>query len=88
VVTTDQAREPVIVEGHAEVVVDPAQLALVLAAENEKYATNYGPDLLDPAVNTWWRIVPNRAFGLTVDDFAGSPTKWVFASADGSGAES
>jgi nitroimidazol reductase NimA-like FMN-containing flavoprotein (pyridoxamine 5'-phosphate oxidase superfamily) len=78
VITTDQAREPIVVEGRAELVVDRAQLAAVLAAENRKYSTNYGPELLDPEVNSSFRIVPLWAFGLAEDDFTGSPTKWVF----------
>jgi hypothetical protein len=80
-VSTDQAREPVIVEGHAELVVDRTRLAELLAAENIKYATNYGPELLDPEVNAAFRIVPHWAFGLTEADFSGSPTKWIFDNA-------
>jgi general stress protein 26 len=78
VVTTDQPREPVVVEGHAELIVDRAHLAEVLAAENAKYSTDYGEELLDPAVNASFRVVPHWAFGLAEDDFSGSPTKWVF----------
>jgi len=77
-VTTDQAREPVVLEGHGELVADPDRLAELLVAENAKYGTSYGPEMLDPAVNATFRIVPRRAFGLTEDDFTGSPTKWVF----------
>jgi general stress protein 26 len=79
-VTTDQAREPVVLEGHAELVVDRERLAEVLSAENTKYGTDYGPELLDPDVNASFRIVPHWAFGLAEDDFSGSPTKWVFRS--------
>jgi general stress protein 26 len=78
VVTTDQAKEPVVLEGHGELVVDREQLAEVLAAENTKYSTNYGPELLDPAINASFRIVPHWAFGLASDDFSGSPTRWEF----------
>jgi hypothetical protein len=78
VVTTDQAREPVVLEGHAERVVHRARLAEVLAAENAKYATSYGEEMVDPEVNAWFRIVPHWAFGLASDDFAGSPTRWDF----------
>ncbi len=78
VVTTDQAREPVVVEGRAELVVDAELLAAALAAENAKYSTNYGSELVDPEVNSWFRIVPTWAFGLVQEDFTGSPTRWVF----------
>jgi hypothetical protein len=77
-VTTDRAHEPVMLEGVAQVVVDPARLAEVLAAENAKYGTDYGIELFDPAVNATFRIVPVWAFGLEESDFSGSPTKWVF----------
>lgn len=79
VVTTDRPREPVIVEGDAELVVATDHLAAVLAAENAKYGTDYGPELLDPERNATFRVVPSCAFGLAEDDFCGSPTKWVFA---------
>ncbi len=58
VITTDRAQEPVVVEGHAELVADSTSLAAALAAENQKYATNYGAELVDPDVNAWFRIVP------------------------------
>jgi general stress protein 26 len=77
-VTTDQAKEPVVVDGHAELVAEPALLAAVLAAENAKYATSYGPEMLDPEINATFRIVAHWAFGLAENDFEGSPTKWVF----------
>jgi nitroimidazol reductase NimA-like FMN-containing flavoprotein (pyridoxamine 5'-phosphate oxidase superfamily) len=80
VMTTDHVAEPVIVEGRAELVVDRARLADVLATENAKYSTDYGPELLDPAVNSSFRIVPRSAFGLITDDFTGSPTRWTFTS--------
>lgn len=78
VVTTDQARQPVVVEGQARLVTDRDKLAEVLAAENAKYSTAYGPELLDPDVNACFQIVPRWVFALADDDFTGSPTKWVF----------
>ena len=78
VVTTENAHEPVVLEGTAEIVRDPEALARLLALENAKYSTNYGIDLLDPAVNATIRVRPRWAFGLASDDFTGSPTRWVF----------
>lgn len=78
VITTDRPREPVVVEGIAEVVVDRDRLAEVLAAENAKYATDFGPETLDPAVNSTFRVPPTWAFGLDEADFTGSPTRWDF----------
>lgn len=79
VVTTDAASAPVVLEGEAELITDPERLAQLLAAENTKYGTDYGPDLLDPAVNAAFRITPRAAFGLIEEDFTGSPTRWLFA---------
>jgi PPOX class probable F420-dependent enzyme len=78
VLSTDNAYEPVVVEGDAEVIADLDTLAEILALENGKYATNYGMDLFDPAVNTCFRVRPRWAFGLDESDFTGSPTRWTF----------
>ena len=78
VMTTDEPRNPVVVEGVAAVVSDPGRLKAVLDAENAKYGTDYGIELLDPAVNTCFRFRPLWAFGLTEDDFTRSPTRWRF----------
>ena len=45
---------------------------------NTKYGTSYDPSFLDPDVNATFRISPEVVFGLTEDDFAGSPTRWTF----------
>jgi hypothetical protein len=41
--------------------------------------TDYGVDFLDPSVNATFRVAPSWVFGLTEDDFTGSPTRWTFA---------
>ena len=76
VVTTEDAADPVIMEGSAELVTEPEALATMLALENAKYDTNYTIDLLDPDVNSVYRVRPRWAFGLRHDDFTGSPTRW------------
>lgn len=78
VVTTDRAREPVVVDGTAERVGALEVIGRFLAASNAKYSTAYGPDFLDPAVNATFRVRPAWVFGLVEDDFDGSPTRWVF----------
>ena len=75
-VTTDNALEPVVVEGAADRVTDLAPIAGMLDVLNAKYETRYGVDFLDPAVNATFRVRPTWAFGLREDDFAGSPTRW------------
>jgi len=78
VVTTEDAADPVVLEGTAELVSEPEALATMLALENAKYDTNYTIDLLDPDVNAVYRVRPRWVFGLRHDDFTGSPTRWTF----------
>jgi PPOX class probable F420-dependent enzyme len=78
VVATEDAEEPVVVEGTAEVVTDPELLAAFLARINAKYDTTIGIDFLDPAVNVTVRVRPGKVIGLDEQDFDGSPTRWLF----------
>ena len=78
-VATDNAYEPVVLEGDAIVVTDPRQLQGALELENRKYGTDYGTEMIDPAHNTWFELRPMWAFALDEDDFTGSPTRWSFA---------
>jgi hypothetical protein len=80
-VSTDNAYEPVILEGDAMVVRDPGQLQRALDLENRKYGTDYGAEMLDPDHNTWFSLRPEWAFALDEHDFNGSPTRWSFAEA-------
>lgn len=79
VVTTEDAADPVVMEGSAELVTEPKVLATILALENAKYDTNYTIDLLDPEVNSVYRVRPRWAFALRHDDFTGSPTRWTLS---------
>ncbi len=76
VVATDDPLEPVVVDGVATQVTEPAALAAMLDAMNAKYETTYGLAFLDPAVNATFRIQPQWAVGLIERDFTGSPTRW------------
>lgn len=78
-VTTENASSPVVVDGTASLVTDMAALRALLDAENAKYGTNYGIEMLDPASNSAFRVQPYWAFALVADDFTGSPTRWTFA---------
>ncbi|HSS94343.1 MAG TPA: pyridoxamine 5'-phosphate oxidase family protein [Candidatus Dormibacteraeota bacterium] len=78
VVTTEDASNPVVVEGTAQLLTDPKHLELLLSLENAKYETDYKIDLLDPAVNSSFRVRPRWAFGIANGDFEGSPTRWEF----------
>jgi len=77
-ITTDDALEPVVVDGHAEVVQDAALIGAFLEAMNGKYGSSYEPSFLDPGVNATFRITPEVVIGLTEEDFVGSPTRWTF----------
>lgn len=81
-VSTDNAHEPVVLEGDAFVVDDPEQLRQALDLENRKYGTDYGAEMIDPDHNTWFALEPEWAFALDEDDFTGSPTRWSFAETD------
>jgi PPOX class probable F420-dependent enzyme len=77
-VSTEDAGDPVVMEGTATVVTDMPTITKLLAAINAKYETNIGIEFADPKVNSLFRITPVRAFGLKHDDFTGSPTRWTF----------
>jgi nitroimidazol reductase NimA-like FMN-containing flavoprotein (pyridoxamine 5'-phosphate oxidase superfamily) len=78
VLTTEDAMEPVVVNGTAEFVTDPEVIAAFLAGMNAKYDTNYKIDFLDPARNATVRMKLSSVFALRTDDFIGSPTRWTF----------
>ena len=77
--TTDNALEPVVVEGTAERVVDLDARTRFIGLTNAKYGTEYGVEFLDPDVNGTYRVTPTRVFGQVEADFAGSPTRWTFS---------
>jgi hypothetical protein len=78
VLTTDNALEPVVVEGRAERVADMTLIRRFTAAVNARYGTDYGTDFFDPDVNGCWRVAPVWVFALAERDFSGSPTRWRF----------
>jgi len=78
VVTTEDANNPVVLEGTSRLVTSPRELALMLELENAKYSTTYDIDMLDPTLNSSFRVRPLWAFGLQAGDFTGSPTRWEF----------
>jgi PPOX class probable F420-dependent enzyme len=78
VATTEDASDPVIMEGTAQVTTDADSIQRVLELMNEKYATDIGIEFLDPAVNATIRIIPRTVIGMRHGDFTGSPTRWTF----------
>lgn len=74
--STDNAWEPVVVEGTASTVTDLAARTRFITLLNTKYATSYPVEFTDPATTATILVRPRWAFGLTEDDFGGSPTSW------------
>jgi PPOX class probable F420-dependent enzyme len=79
-VTTEDASDPVIIEGRARIMTEAAVLRRVVDLMNAKYRTDIGVDFLDPDQNATIGISPDRVFSMRHSDFHGSPTKWVFES--------
>ena len=77
-VTTEDASDPVIIEGVARFVTEPVILQRVIDLMNAKYRTDLGVDFLDPAKNATIGVRPQRVFSMLHSDFTGSPTRWVF----------
>jgi PPOX class probable F420-dependent enzyme len=76
--STDNAFEPVILEGQATVVTDAEPIRRVLDALNAKYDAKLAPDFLNPTENATFRVDPDRAFGSLESDFTGTATRWRF----------
>jgi nitroimidazol reductase NimA-like FMN-containing flavoprotein (pyridoxamine 5'-phosphate oxidase superfamily) len=79
--SADNPLEPVVVQGTAVRVTDRDALLVMLDAENAKYGTSYGTDMVDPACNSVFRLSPDWVFALDSKDFAGSPTRFTFGPA-------
>ena len=77
-VTTDDARDPVVVDGTAERLTDGASIAAFVTAVNAKYDAGMSSDFQDPAVNGTFAVRPVRVIALSGADFPGSPTRWRF----------
>lgn len=77
--STEDPLEPVVVEGRVQRVIDSEALRRMLAAENAKYGTDYGVELVDPDSNSVFALRPEWVFALDSKDFTGSPTRFVFS---------
>lgn len=78
VVTTDNAVQPVVLQGIADIITDRNEIRGFLAAVNTKYSEAIDEEFLDPAVNATIRVRPEVVIALDDDDFIGSPTRWSF----------
>jgi PPOX class probable F420-dependent enzyme len=75
VVATEDANEPVVIEGSAELTADRDAVVDVAALMDAKYGGITAEFL---AANATIRVTPRWAFAIAHDDFTGSPTRWVF----------
>jgi PPOX class probable F420-dependent enzyme len=76
VLTTEEAVQPVVVDGRATVVTEEPRLRRFLDLANEKYVSSMDLAFLDPAVNATVRVDPAVVIGLDDDAFTDSPTRW------------
>jgi PPOX class probable F420-dependent enzyme len=81
-VSTDDALDPVVLEGTAQVRSGEPDRRRFLEVLNAKYSTGYGLDFLDGTENLCLRVEPTTVFGLLQHDFTGSPTRWSFPVGD------
>ena len=72
--TTDNAYEPVIVEGRAEL--DASAVQPFTDTANAKYETDMPVSFFEE--NHLYRLAPEKVIALTEADFTGSPTRWRF----------
>lgn len=77
--STENPLEPVVLQGRAQRVTERDALAAMLEAVNAKYGTDYGADMVDPASNSVFAVVPEWVFALDSSDFSGSPTRFTFS---------
>ena len=73
-VTTDDAANPVVVEGVAERIADPGAIEAVRVAMVAKYDYELSLDFL--LANAMFAVRPAKVIGLVEEDFTGSPTRW------------
>jgi Pyridoxamine 5'-phosphate oxidase len=75
VVATDDANEPVIIDGSAELVREHEAIERIAALMDAKYGGITAGFL---AANATIGVRPAWAFAIAHDDFTGSPTRWAF----------
>jgi hypothetical protein len=79
VATTDDPANPVIVEGEVATVLERDSIAAFAEWCDTKYETRYGVEFFGASDNACFRIEGATVFGISGQDFIGSPTKWVFS---------
>ena len=77
-ITTEDAANPVVVDGVAELMRAPAVIERFVALLNAKYDTAFEADFTDPVTLATVRVKPRTVFGTSREDFTGSATRWTF----------
>jgi len=75
-VATDDPRNPVVLDGVAELVTDHDAVERFADALNDKYRTGYPMTFFE--TNALVLVRPRSAFGVADDRFTESPTRWRF----------
>jgi hypothetical protein len=76
VITTDNPRQPVVVEGMVELIMGEGEIGRFTSWVNAKYETDLPVSFFRE--NACFRLDPRCAFGLDDADFTGTPTRWDF----------
>lgn len=77
-VSTEDAENPIVLDGDAELIANPALIAIFLNRINTKYRTNYSLEFMDPKLKVCYRVRPKTAIGVEEQNFTGSATRWRF----------
>ena len=77
-VTTEDASDPVIIEGTARIVTETVVIQRVVDLMNAKYHSDITLDFLNPEKNATIGVRPQRVFSMLHSDFTGSVTRWSF----------
>jgi hypothetical protein len=75
-ITTEDPREPVVVDGRVERVDDHARVAAFVGPYEAKYGPSGGLEFF--LANACFRLAPGVAFAMIEADFTGTPTRWTF----------
>jgi nitroimidazol reductase NimA-like FMN-containing flavoprotein (pyridoxamine 5'-phosphate oxidase superfamily) len=76
-ISTDNALQPVVVDGLAEVVTDRDAIAEFAQVSDAKYDVAYGVDFYASPDNICCRVAPISVFALDSERFTESPTRWT-----------
>ena len=76
--TTEDASDPVIIEGTARIVTETAAIQRVVDLMNAKYHSDITLDFLNPEKNATIGVRPHRVYSMLHSDFTGSVTRWSF----------